>query len=326
MFQFVYWLRAIAAVMITNSHYADIWPVSAMAFGGHFGNCIYFFVSGFCLYNIRESFPGWYAKRIIRIYPALWIVAAVNLLTGFWRADGIMAYVHCLFYPTWYHFIGAIMLLYVAYYIVVWLLRRLRLDIRWIIVAVFALLFVLYLTVFDKSFYHIDSIDEKWCYFMFFESMLLGAYIRERYETISKKITLLEVIGLVLSFAGYFAGKKLIVRYTELSVLQLAFPILTVLSVCCISLLFVKLEKRGFFENRSGIVDKPMKFVAAISLEIYLGQYPIIARFCTLAFPLNFIVVTGLILIYAYLVHKLAQLIQKPCSRLLKARQKETVQ
>ena len=69
-----------------------------------------------------------------------------------------------------------------------------------------------------------------------------------------------------------------------------------------------------------------MKFVAAISLEIYLGQYPIIARFCTLAFPLNFIVVTGLILIYAYLVHKLAQLIQKPCSRLLKARQKETVQ
>lgn len=104
MFQFVYWLRAIAAVMITNSHYADIWPISAMAFGGHFGNCIYFFLSGFCLYNIQESFPRWYAKRIIRIYPALWIVAAINLLTGFWGADGIMAYVHCLFYPTWYHF------------------------------------------------------------------------------------------------------------------------------------------------------------------------------------------------------------------------------
>lgn len=25
MFQFVYWLRALAAVMITNAHYADIW-------------------------------------------------------------------------------------------------------------------------------------------------------------------------------------------------------------------------------------------------------------------------------------------------------------
>ena len=66
MFQFVYWLRALAAILITNSHYADIWPASAMAFGGHYGNCIYFFLSGFCLYNIGKSFPKWYAKRIVR--------------------------------------------------------------------------------------------------------------------------------------------------------------------------------------------------------------------------------------------------------------------
>lgn len=71
MFQFVYWLKAFAAILITNSHYADIWPVSRLAMGGHLGNCLYFFVSGFCLYSIRNSFPGWYAKRIVRIYPAL---------------------------------------------------------------------------------------------------------------------------------------------------------------------------------------------------------------------------------------------------------------
>lgn len=83
MFQFVYWLRALAAILITNSHYADIWPASAMAFGGHYGNCIYFFLSGFCLYNIGKSFPKWYAKRIVRVYPALWIVAVVNLAVKF---------------------------------------------------------------------------------------------------------------------------------------------------------------------------------------------------------------------------------------------------
>lgn len=105
MFQFVYWLRALAAILITNSHYADIWPASAMAFGGHYGNCIYFFLSGFCLYNIGKSFPKWYAKRIVRVYPALWIVAVVNLAVKFWSADGIMAYIHCFIYPTWYHFI-----------------------------------------------------------------------------------------------------------------------------------------------------------------------------------------------------------------------------
>lgn len=52
----------------------------------------------------------------------------------------------------------------------------------------------------------------------------------------------------------------------------------------------------------------------------------VIHFFESLTFPLSFVVVTGLILIYAYLIHKLAQLIQKPCSRLLKARQKETAQ
>lgn len=109
MFQFVYWLKAFAAILITNSHYADIWPVSKLAMGGHLGNCLYFFVSGFCLYSIRNSFPGWYAKRIVRIYPALWIVAAINLLVGFWRADSPMAYIHYLIYPTWYHFIASIL-------------------------------------------------------------------------------------------------------------------------------------------------------------------------------------------------------------------------
>lgn len=58
MFQFVDWLKVVAAMLITNSHYADIWPVSAMAMGGHIGNCLYFFLSGFCLYNIKDGEKG----------------------------------------------------------------------------------------------------------------------------------------------------------------------------------------------------------------------------------------------------------------------------
>ena len=102
MFQFVYWLRALAAILITNSHYADIWPASAMAFGGHYGNCIYFFLSGFCLYNIGKSFPKWYAKRIVRVYPALWIVAVVNLECGWDHGLYTLSY---LSYMVPFHFI-----------------------------------------------------------------------------------------------------------------------------------------------------------------------------------------------------------------------------
>lgn len=58
MFQFVYWLRALAAILITNSHYADIWPASAMAFGGHYGNCIYFFYRVFACITLESHFQN----------------------------------------------------------------------------------------------------------------------------------------------------------------------------------------------------------------------------------------------------------------------------
>ena len=326
MFQFVYWLRAIAAVMITNSHYADIWPISAMAFGGHFGNCIYFFLSGFCLYNIQESFPRWYAKRIVRIYPALWIVAAVNLLTGFWGADGIMAYVHCLFYPTWYHFLTSIMLLYLVFYAVRAIQKRVKIDTLWFLLAAFLVYLVAYIFACDKSYYHIDDVSGKWCRFQFMASMLLGAVLRERYDRIKAKPSPVYIVSLLGLAAAYFVGKKMLIHYPAASRFQVALPIVVVTFVLLRALLFIKLEKKHCFVSVYKGIDKLVKFIAGISLEIYLVQYMVIHFFESLTFPLSFVVVTGLILIYAYLVHKLAQLIQKPCSKLLKARQKETAQ
>lgn len=189
MFQFVYWLKAFAAILITNSHYADIWPVSRLAMGGHLGNCLYFFVSGFCLYSIRNSFPGWYAKRIVRIYPALWIAAAINLLVGFWRADGPMAYIHCLIYPTWYHFIASILVLYIVYYILRRVQMRLNIQTIWLLLLTLAVYLTAYLLWCDKSYYHIDDVEEKWCRFQFMASMLVGARCRENYEKLRERIS-----------------------------------------------------------------------------------------------------------------------------------------
>ena len=82
MLQFLYWLKALAAVLITNSHYAHIWPISSLAVGGQLGNCLFFFISGFTLYHIKAAFPKWYAKRIIRVYPALWMVNIIFFCWG----------------------------------------------------------------------------------------------------------------------------------------------------------------------------------------------------------------------------------------------------
>lgn len=317
MFQFVYWLRAIAAVLITNAHYADIWPISALAVGGHLGNCIYFFLSGFCLYNIREHFLKWYAKRMIRIYPALWIAAAVNFLVGFFSAGGIMAYIHCFLYPTWYHFISSIMLLYIVFYILRKIQEKSSVDTRWFLLISFIVFLLAYILKFDKSYYHIDDVAENWCRFQFMASMLVGALVREKYNEISKKITKADVFCFAVLFVLYFAGKKLLSSVSALSMVQILMPLIQVFFVASIGMLFVKMEKNGVFARANTVIQKLVELLAGISLEIYLVQYVIIAHFAELKFPINFIVVTGLILVYAWCVHRVAGYMQKGVEKLL---------
>ena len=59
MFQFIVYLRAICAMVITNAHYEEIYPVSIIANGGLLGDVLLFSISGYCLYNIKTDFIRW---------------------------------------------------------------------------------------------------------------------------------------------------------------------------------------------------------------------------------------------------------------------------
>lgn len=309
MFQFVYWLKALAAILITNSHYADIWPVSAMAAGGHLGNCLFFMVSGFCLYHVKDSFPKWYAKRILRIYPVLWITILFNLLVGYYRIDSFAAFVHCFMYPTRYHFIASVMLLYAMYYLIRKLQEKTGISSKIVILVTTAFFITVYIFCFDKSCYHIDNVEENWVRFQFWCSMMLGAWLREKYDSIETKVSALEWGYFVVLLVSYFAGKLMISRHQNLSAVQFLSPTLLVLLVYEVALLFVKLEKRGKLTRRR--VNQVVQFLASITLEIYLVQHPIIAELSGLVFPLNFIVVSGLIVLCAWGVHLCAVWLQK---------------
>ena len=54
MFGFVIYLKALATMLITNSHFDTIYPISQLSMGGSIGNSIFFWVSGFCLSNIKS--------------------------------------------------------------------------------------------------------------------------------------------------------------------------------------------------------------------------------------------------------------------------------
>lgn len=311
MFEFVYWLKTLAVLLITNSHYAGIWPVSAMAVGGHLGNNLFFLLSGFCLCNISGCFGKWYIKRILRIYPALWIANTTNMIVGFFHADGLMAYVHCYIYPTWYHFVASIMILYIIFYLIRTIQKKAGISTTWIILATFVIFISVYIIKFDKSYYHIDDVSEKWVRFMFFESMLVGAYLRESYERFNQKVSIREIVTCIVCLGGHLASKLVFRRIPAASALQVLSPILVILCVGNIALLFIKMDKRGFWKQFDNRIRRLVQFISMLSLEVYLCQNVIIDRFDDLLFPINFVICSGLIIVNAWIIHLIADNVYK---------------
>lgn len=312
MFQFINYLKMLAAILITNSHYSNIWPISFLALGGHIGNCIFFLVSGFCLYNIKDSILVWYSKRIKRIYPSLWVAVIFNILLGKFTINGLESLFNHFIYPTWYHFIASIMVLYLVYYIVRLIQNKFKINTIWFILGLFIIYFILYILSFDKSYYHIDAVEENWCRFQFFASMLLGGLLREKYDVISNDIKSYDLITFFILLISYFVGKVALSKLSYLSSFQCFLPIILVGFVFSIAILFIKLEKIKFYSRFHKKINKIVDFISNITLEIYLGQFLILdSNISNIIFPLNFIVVTLLILLYGWIIHKCSSLIQK---------------
>ena len=81
-------LKCLAALLITNSHFNGLYPesISFLAFGGFFGNSLFFLVSGFLLSNCdKVVFPKWYTKRVLRIYLPYLIIIPFLLFEQYTR-------------------------------------------------------------------------------------------------------------------------------------------------------------------------------------------------------------------------------------------------
>lgn len=121
-------LKAVAALLIINSHLEHLYPKPWMAGDGLLGITIFFFTTGFTLAGSLRRHPGegllvflW--KRISRMYPAVWIVLLLlpprALKLSSWQ--GIAAE---FVYPTPYSFVAVIVPLYPVFFLL--LRARLR--------------------------------------------------------------------------------------------------------------------------------------------------------------------------------------------------------
>ena len=304
-YEFINVLKVLAAILITNSHYTNIWPYSFMAFGGLLGDILYFAISGFCLADIKESFPRWYLKRILRIYPILWIVNTIGVSVGYFKITSIKMFIELFIYPTYFHFIASIMVLYIIFYFIVKYLLG-KVGFKAVMVCLTVLYVAIYLFLYDKSYYHIDVVEEGMVRFLFLASMLLGVYFRKYSE--NEKKGFLQYILVFGLFLMYLISK---VAFSKINAISI-FQILNVVIVYALLYAIFKVAKANevVIMNAGKRIKSFSNFIGSMTLEIYLTQY-IIYYICgdKMNFPVNLIVVTAGIVILSCLVHYLDKLL-----------------
>lgn len=293
-------LRALAACLITNSHYGGIYPFSFLGSGGLLGDLLFFTISGWCLCNICGSFFRWYGKRLLRILPPVMIISALYLLLGQYPLE-TEHYYELFLYPTEYHFVASILVLYILYYAVM-KIRLLREHLPAVMAAIAAAYFAVYILKYDKSYYHIDVVQEPIIRFLFAESMLLGAWFRQKNGDFHNRYSRWLGVALILLLGAHFGAKMFFGRTEH----YLPFQILS--QVIVFALLFVMMR---FFQGADAkleampkTVKKGISFLASIALEIYLVQGVIIRNVAPLLpFPFNWLAVSAAIFVAAVVLH-----------------------
>ena len=179
MFEFINYLKLIATALITNSHFGNIWPVSALATGGLLGNVIFFAVSGFLLYNIKTNFIKWFPKRFFRVYPALVIFTLFTVLIGEYTLNNLNDAFKLFIYPTNYIFLVWLIVCYCIFYFVVHMDKKVNNFLEITMLVIFLVWILVYALVYDKSIYSVDNVSEPFILFLYTESMLMGALFRK---------------------------------------------------------------------------------------------------------------------------------------------------
>ncbi len=272
------------------------------------GDVIFFSVSGFCLVHIRPPFPKWYGKRLLRVFPATIICTVIGLLVGSWEINSFLEAVKVFLFPTNYHFVGSIVLLYIVYYCIM-RTEKLRNHLPAVIAVVAALQLITYLFFYDRSYYHIDTVREPMIRFLFLEAMLIGAQFRYKDAVCRNKKIWFPLVLTVVFFVLYFASKMFFVKTESYAYLQILNQYILLMLLICVFQMMASLD--SLLCKLPKAVKRVIEFISSITLEIYLVQIILISivKSYVTVFPLNWFALTGSILLCAWILHLVVDLL-----------------
>lgn len=297
---FITVLRALASCLITNAHYTGIYPTDLIANGGLIGDIIFFAVSGYCLINVKGSFVQWYGKRLYRVYLPVFVITAVFGILGMYsiRSDNWFQW---FVFPTYYHFVASIVLLYIPFYFCMKseFVKNHLISLMLLIAGIWL---AVYIVVYDRSYYHIDNVHEPMIRFLFLEAMLFGAWFRINADELRGRYRSRDGVYVVLLIIVYFGSKLLFSRMPEISGFQFLNQIIIFGLLVVLFQLFARLDNT--LEALDKRVKRVITVIADMTLEIYLVQYVLIAVMRNwFFFPLNWLALTTAIVVSAWILH-----------------------
>lgn len=297
-------LRCMATCLITNTHLDSVYPTSALAVGGLFGDVLFFMISGYCLINSSENrFHKWYIGRFLRIYPTIFVMILINLANGFFVKAPHLSWFDIFVYPTLYNFAGAIMVLYIPLFIVKKYASSIK-ALTSLIGAVGAIWVLYFIFILDKSEFVMNNTENPICLILYFESMLVGALLKKKVSVDADKKSkgiALWVLASVAMFGVYGVSLILVKGMTALFNIQLIVNIILLGAVATV--FYTVLKAEALLTRLPNAIKKAIMLVGALTLEIYVVQLVIINALKDFVFPINFILIVIAVFTAAFVLH-----------------------
>lgn len=299
-------LKIFAVLLITNSHLGFMYRnFNFLATGGCIGDVLFFFCSGFTLFQkpmegIRQ-FPDWYKRRINRIYPTLVSVAILASLffeTHWDMIDIILA--------KRYWFVSCIMLYYIAIFFVGSYFKDRILFVGILVSLGTAVWFYILHKTYGYGFSMYSESYIRWL--LFFDFMLLGAKMGKEEIVIKSKPVIdacLLLLSIICFYALFFVGFRINSMYFS--------QYFSFIPLLCAVYYFYKVGLSGWAKKlyESKVGNFFVRFVGGLSLEIYVVQYFLLTDKMNSLFPLNIVLMYVIIFIVAYFTRCLARLISQ---------------
>lgn len=291
--QFVIYLKAIACILITNSHCSNIYPISFLAVGGSFGNAIFFALSGYCLARIALPFGKWIKKRIVRLIPALILILLIsaNVIEKWEYLFSLPVSQIIHFYINKYWFVFAILLYYPIFYIIFHSGEKAKRCLQiYIIGYVIYYLFFLNTNVFSVE---LEGFSPFKVYF-YFGIFVLGGILYQDQEKVKQSMRKYQKILIFLLFMAAFMWGGI---YGSILVLKkmykyqfLIHSSIFLFTLILMILMILNSQKINTFNITNNVVKRAINMISESTLEIYLVQVTFLEKIETLSFPLSFVV------------------------------------